>query len=411
MNPQDIKKEYEIFSHNPHLVYLDSAASSLTPDRVIKKLCEYYTTYRANIARGLYKVSTQATEKYEASRTTVAQFIGAQDEEIIFTSGTTMSLNMIAHGLGHTITSAHNIVTTTMEHHANFIPWQQICKRSGAQFRVADITQDGEIDQKDLMAQIDQNTQIVALTHVSNVLGTINPIKEIIAQIRTINPHTMVIIDAAQSVAHLPINVVDIDCDFLAFSMHKLFGPTGIGILYGKRACLEKLQPMFTGGEMIERVSTCDTTFRELPHRLEAGTPHIAGAIATGEAIRYITEIGFNAIHAHEQDILTYGIAQLRKHFGDRITIIGPREITKRSGLISFTFSNFHPHDIATILDDSVSVAIRAGQHCAMPLHLESLHLNATARISISIYNTKEDIDKLILGLHAVQKTLTNDKL
>lgn len=407
MNIQDIKKEYSIFSHNPHLIYLDSAATSLTPDRVIKKLCAYYTTYRANIARGLYKISAQATEEYETSRSAVANFIGAHNDEIVFTSGTTMSINMIAHGIAHIIEPTHNIVTTAAEHHANFIPWQQLCKKTGAEFRTTSITSHGEIDHDHIISLIDANTQIVALTHVSNVLGTINPIKDIIAQIRMINPHTVIVIDAAQSVAHLPVNVTDLDCDFLAFSMHKLFGPTGVGILYGKRSCLEKLQPMFTGGEMIEYVSTCDTTFRELPHRLEAGTPHIAGAIATGEAIRYITEIGFDAIRTHEQDILTYGIAQLREHFGDRITIIGPQEISKRSGLISFTFDTFHPHDIATILDNSVSVAIRAGQHCAMPLHLELLKLNATARISISIYNTRKDIDKLIEGLKKVDQTLS----
>jgi cysteine desulfurase/selenocysteine lyase len=401
------KEDFPIFTQNPQLVYLDSAATALTPQIVINKLCEYHTTYSANIARGLYAISTRATIEFEKSRQVVAQFIHAHENEIVFTSGTTMSLNMIAYGLNDTITTQKNIVTTAMEHHANFIPWQQLCKRKHAQFRVATITEDGEIDQNHLLDLIDSNTSVVALTHVSNVLGTINPIKEIIAKIRAKKPDTLIVIDAAQSIAHVPIDVVNIDCDFLAFSMHKVFGPTGVGILYGKQSSLEKLRPVFTGGDMIESVSTCATTFREIPHRLEAGTPHIAGVIATKTALDYLSHIGYPAIHAHEEELLTYCISQIHEHFGETITIIGPKEIKKRSGLISFTFGNFHPHDIATILDESVSTAIRAGQHCAMPLHLESLHINATARASFSIYNTKEDIDALIAGLHNVQKILS----
>ncbi|MFA5986315.1 MAG: SufS family cysteine desulfurase [Parcubacteria group bacterium] len=407
MNTIAKKEDFPIFTQNPQLVYLDSAATALTPQIVIDKLCEYYTTYNANIARGLYAISTRATIEFEASRQVVAQFINARENEIVFTSGTTMSLNMIAYGLADTITAQNNIVTTAMEHHANFIPWQQLCERTGAQFRVATITEDGEIDQNHLLDLIDADTSVVALTHVSNVLGTINPIKEIIAKIRTKKPDTLIVIDAAQSIAHLPIDVADIDCDFLAFSMHKVFGPTGVGILYGKKSSLEKLRPVFTGGDMIESVSTCTTTFRELPHRLEAGTPHIAGVIATKTALDYLSRIGYQAIRAHEEDLLAYCISQLKEHFGETITIIGPKEIEKRSGLISFTFGNFHPHDIATILDDSASVAIRAGQHCTMPLHIETLHINATARASFSIYNTREDIDALITGLKNVSDTLS----
>lgn len=407
MNIQDIKQDFPIFTRQKDLVYLDSAATSLTPQIVIDKLCDYYTTYNANIARGLYKISAQATEEFEMSRRSVAQFISADGDEIVFTSGTTMSLNMIAHGLAHNITSQHNIVTTVLEHHANFIPWQQVCKKSKATFRVAAITDRGEIDHENLLELIDENTRVIALTHISNVLGTIIPLQEIIKKIRKKNVNAIIVIDAAQSIAHMPINVKDLDCDFLAFSMHKIFGPTGVGVLYGKKDQLEKLQPLFTGGEMIESVSTCDTTFRELPHRLEAGTPDIAGVIASRAAIDYLLHIGFEKIIVHEKELLTYCMEQFHDHFGQKIRIIGPQNSVNRSGLISFTFDNFHPHDIATILDDSVSVAIRAGQHCTMPLHMESLHLSATARVSFSIYNTTKDIDKLIEGLHRVEKILS----
>ncbi len=407
MNIQDIKQDFPIFARQKDLVYLDSAATSLTPQTVIDKLCDYYTTYNANIARGLYKISAQATEEFEMSRGSIAQFIGANENEIVFTSGTTMSLNMIAHGLAHNITSQHNIVTTVLEHHANFIPWQQVCKNVKAEFRVAVLTDHDEVDQNDLLELIDENTRIIALTHVSNVLGTIIPLQDIIKKIRIKNPNVIIVVDAAQSIAHVPINVRDLDCDFLAFSIHKIFGPTGVGVLYGKKDQLEKLQPLFTGGEMIESVSTCDTTFRELPHRLEAGTPDIAVVIASRTAVDYLLHIGFETILTHEKELLTYCMEQFHDHFGQEIRIIGPQNSVNRSGLISFTFGSFHPHDIATILDDSVSVAIRAGQHCAMPLHMESLHLNATARVSFSVYNTKQDIDTLIVGLHAVQKTLS----
>jgi cysteine desulfurase/selenocysteine lyase len=411
MNTHDIKKDFPIFTEHPELIYLDSAATALTPNTVIDKMRAYYTTFNANIARGSYAIGEHATREYEASREAVARFIGAEPHEIVFTSGTTMSINMVAHGLSHILAADDNVVTTAMEHHANFIPWQQLCHQAKTVFRVAPITTDGLLDTKELLDLIDDRTRICALTHVSNVLGTINPLSAIIAEIRDKNPNTIIVVDAAQSIAHLPCDVVHLDCDFLAFSLHKLFGPTGVGVLYGKRECLAKLAPLLTGGDMIQEVTTRHTSFRENPHRLEAGTPNISGVVAVQEALDYVSTIGYDAIRAHDEMLLTYCINALDRHFHEKITIIGPDDITMRSGLISFTFGNYHPHDIATILDNESSIAIRAGQHCAMPLHMEYLHTAATARISFSIYNTTDDIDMLIDGLKKVERTLTNGKL
>lgn len=407
MDIDTIKRDYDIFTRDENLIYLDSCATSLTPRAVTAKLLEYYNSYNANIARGAYEMSTKATEEFELSREIVADFINAQLEETVFTSGTTASLNMIAHGLTSQITDTDNIVVTAMEHHANFIPWQRSCNHAHADFRVAPITDEGLLDVNALLELIDENTKILALTHVSNVLGTINPIKELTQKVRTKNPDTLIVVDAAQSSAHMPIDVTDMDCDFLAFSMHKLFGPTGVGVLYGKKERLEKLTPIFTGGEMIQEVTTACSTFRELPHRLEAGTPHIAGVIASQKAIAYAEIFGFEKIREHEKELLTYCINNLTEEFGSNIKIFGPRDVNLRSGAISFTFKNHHPHDIATILDDKKNVAIRAGQHCAMPLHLETLKTNATARASFSVYNKKTDIDVFIDGLKNVDEILS----
>jgi cysteine desulfurase / selenocysteine lyase len=411
MNTTNIKQHFAIFAKNPTLIYLDAAATSLTPCSVVEKISSYYTDFDANIARGTYKTSAYATEQYEVSRKMIADFISAKDEEIVFTSGTTASINTIAHGLTNMIAPGDTIVTTKAEHHANFVPWQILAKNTDATFIAIDPTTEGQIDQAFLLNAITPTTKIVALSHVSNVLGTINPLKEIIQKIRKKNPTTLIIVDAAQSIAHIPIDVRDLDCDFLAFSLHKLFGPTGVGVLYGKKEKLATLTPLFTGGEMIENVSSTCTTFREAPHRLEAGTPHIAGVIAVQEAINFVQKIGLENIHAHEMILTEYLIDCLTKNFGSNVTIFGPKNTTHRSSIVSFTFKDHHPHDISSILDNKKNIAIRAGQHCAMPLHTEVLHTNATARISLSIYNTKDDIIALIDGLRIVNKTLTNGKL
>lgn len=406
MNTREIKKNFAIFDAHPNLIYLDSAATSLTPRTVIDHDSSYYKNYDANIARGTYDTSAQATQLYEKSRQMMSDFLSAKVDEIIFTSGTTASINMIAHGLSHIFQPGDVVITTKAEHHANFVPWQMLAKERSATFTTVDITNDGHIDHKDLFNAIDHRTKIIALTHVSNVLGTVNPIKELIAQIRKINNDILIIVDAAQSAAHMPINVKELDCDFLAFSVHKIFGPTGVGVLYGKKEKLEKLTPLFTGGEMITEVSSTCTSFADLPHRLEAGTPNIAGVIATAQAIKFIDMVGFDIIHTREKDLTQYCIDKMKTSFTEDLTIYGPKDIKKRSSIVSFTFKNYHPHDIASILDEKKSIAIRAGQHCAMPLHTEHLGVNATARISLSIYNTKEDIDQLIDGLKLVDKIL-----
>ena len=407
MNIDNIKNNFAIFEKNPELIYLDSAATSLTPKSVVEKITSYHTDYDANIARGAYKTSAKATEEHEKSRMMMAQFLCANLDEIVFTSGATASLNMIAHGLAHLICPGDEIITTKAEHHANFVPWQILAKQAGAHFITTRLENDGQIDVNSLLELITEKTKIISLAHISNVLGTVNPIKKIIKDIRKKRSDIVIVIDAAQSAAHTPINVTDIDCDFLALSLHKLHGATGVGVLYGKKEKLEKLMPIFTGGEMIEEVTSTCTTFTELPHRLEAGTPHIAGIISVQESLNFIKKIGFETIQQHESELVRYCMTQLGKNFGNHITILGPEDPDKRSNVISFTFKNYHPHDIASILDDKKNIAIRAGQHCAMPLHLEGLKVRATARVSLSIYNTKNDIDQLITGLKEVESVLS----
>ncbi|MCK4635965.1 MAG: cysteine desulfurase [Candidatus Moranbacteria bacterium] len=400
------KKDFTILRNNPELTYLDSTASSLTPDSVVEKINEYYKNYRANIARGVYKTSEQATEEYEKTRQKVANFINAAEKEIVFTSGTTMSLNMIAYGLSNLVGENNNIVTTAMEHHANFIPWQQLAKNKEAEFRVTNIDKQGRLDLNDLKNKVDKNTKILTFTYVSNVLGTINPVKEIIQEVKKINPEIITVVDAAQASPHLKLDVKNLDCDFLAFSGHKMLGPTGVGVLYGKIEKLKLLKPIFTGGEMISEVTCQASTFAELPHRLEAGTPNIAGAIAFKESLKYLKKVGFENIQKHEQKLVKYTFEKMKNEFGDDVKIFGPEKVEEHSGSISFTFKKYHPHDIAAILDQEKNVCIRVGMHCAMPLHREFLNVHATARLSVYLYNDKNDIDKFIEGLKRIEEIL-----
>jgi cysteine desulfurase/selenocysteine lyase len=400
------KKDFAIFKHHPDLIYLDSGATSLTPDCVLKKEKEYYTQYNANIARGVYSLSEKATNEYEKVRQITATFLNANEQEIIFTSGTTMSLNMIAFGLTNFIKKDDIILTTAMEHHANFIPWQKLAQEKKANFKIVNIDEQGRLDLVDLKNKIKTNTKILALTYVSNVLGIINPLEKIIKFARQKNPKIIIIVDAAQATPHLMLDVKKIDCDFLAFSTHKMLGPTGVGVLWGKYEKLELLKPMLTGGEMIDEVNCQQSSFTKLPHRLEAGTPNIAGVIAFGEALKYLQKIGLKNIQIHEKKLLKYAIKKIKENFGEKITIYGPRSIKERSGLISFTFQNYHPHDIASILDGEENVCVRAGMHCAMPLHREFLKIPATTRASFYFYNNFNDIDKLIAGLKKVEEIL-----
>lgn len=400
-NARKIKKDFPIFTNHPELVYLDSTATSLKPQQVIDKENEYYTKYTANIFRGIYKISEKATAEYEGVRQKVAQLIGAKNAlEIVFTRNTTESINLVVHGLENEISPEHEILVSIAEHHSNFVPWQQLAKRKKAKFHAVDIDEKGLIKEKYLLSLINDATKVVGLFHISNVLGTINPLKEIIAKIKMINPKCIVVVDGAQAVPHLEVNVVDLGCDFYAFSSHKMLGPTGVGVLWGKYELLEKIPPYQMGGEMIESVYLDHTNFKKPPYRFEAGTPHIAGVIGLGVAIDYLQKLGMKNIRNHEIELTRYAQKKLNKIEG--LKIVGPQDPEKRSGVIAFTMNEAHAHDIAQVLD-SDNICIRAGHHCAMPLHLY-LNISSTARASFYIYTTKEDVDKLIKGLEKVLK-------
>ncbi len=414
-----IKQDFPIYNYHPEIVYLDSTATSLNPKVVVDKLTEYYYKYPANIFRGLYKISEKATNEYEESRKEVARFINAKSKEIIFTRNTTESINLITYSLGKKILQKDDeIVTSIMEHHSNFVPWQVLSLENNLKFKIINLDSQGNLFLKEetenklsansnfklLEKIITKKTKILALTYVSNVLGTINPIKKIISKAKEINPQLIVIIDAAQAVPHIKIDVQDLGCDFLAFSSHKMLGPTGVGVLWGRYDLLERMFPFQYGGEMIREVRINKTVYNKPPYKFEAGTPHIGGVIALKEAIRYIQNIGYSNIRHHEEEILKYAFSRLKEEFQAKINILGPKDVKKRCSLIAFSFDQIHPHDIGQILDES-NICVRAGHHCAMQLH-HYLGLTATARASFYIYNDQEDVDKLINGLKKVRKVL-----
>ena len=373
-------------------MYLDSAATAQKPQVVIDAVSDYYKYDNANVHRGVHTLGQRATDAYEGARETVTQFIHAKDsKEIIFTRGTTSSINIVARSYGDAfITAGDEIVLTEMEHHSNLIPWQQVAKRTGATLKFIPLEADGTITMTSVKETITEKTKLVAITHVSNVLGTINPIKAI-----TNYAHDMgavVLVDGAQAVPHMAVDVVDLDCDFYAFSGHKLGAPTGIGVLYGKAALLNQMEPVEFGGEMIDFVSLTGATFKELPWKFEGGTPIIAGAVGLAKAIDYLQAIGFDKITAHEKALTDYAMSKLKQL--DGVDIYGPEE---RCGLITFNLTGVHPHDTATVLD-SFGVAVRAGHHCCQPL-MKWLNVTATARASFYVYNTFEDVDLFIDGL------------
>ena len=383
------------------LVYLDSAATSQKPIAVIEALSTYYREYNSNVHRGVHTLGTKATDGYEGAREKVRRFIGANStQEIIFTRGTTTALNMVAQSYGLTnVKEGDEIVITYMEHHANIIPWQQVAKATGATLKYIPLQEDGTIALQDVEETVTSQTKIVSVAHVSNVLGTINPIKEI-AKIAHRNGAVMVV-DGAQSSPHMKIDVQDLDCDFFAFSGHKMCAPTGIGALYGKRELLEKMEPVEFGGEMIDFVGLQESTWKELPWKFEAGTPIIAGAIGLGAAIDFLEQIGLENIEAHEHRLAQYALEQLNQVEG--MTIYGPKH---RAGLITFNIDDVHPHDVATVLD-AEGIAVRAGHHCAQPL-MKWLKVSATARASFYLYNTEEEIDKLVAGLIKTKEYFSN---
>lgn len=377
------------------VVYLDSAATSQKPQAVIDAVSHYYETSNANVHRGVHTLGNLATDAYEGARDKVRAFINANEAaEIIFTRGTTTSLNLVAQSYGMmNVEEGDEIVISYMEHHSNIIPWQQVAKAKKATLKYIELTEDGEITLDAVKAQVTDKTKIVSVAYASNVLGTINPVKEI-AEIAHAHGAVMVV-DAAQAAPHLKIDVQNINCDFLAFSGHKMCAPTGIGVLYGKRALLDAMEPVEFGGEMIDFVGLHDSTWKELPWKFEGGTPIIAGAVGLGAAIDYLEEIGLDNIAHHEQELVAYAIERMQEIEG--IELYGPLDPARRAGLITFNLQEVHPHDLATVLDMN-GIAIRAGHHCAQPL-MKWLEQSATARASFYLYNTKEDIDQFVEGL------------
>jgi len=389
LNVQKIRNNYPIFQRHPQLVYLDSAATSQKPDVVIEGIKKFYEAENANIHRGIYDLAAQTSTKYEAVRQKVADLIGAQTQHsIVYTSGTTDSINLVAQGfLAPRINTGDEVLISAMEHHANLIPWQMLCKAKGAHLRVIPITDKGEIDLMEFRKMLHDKVKFLAIAHISNTLGTINPVGEMIQEAKKYQ--IPVLLDAAQSIAHLPLEVQALDCDFLAFSGHKMFGPTGIGVLYGKEEHLAIMEPMRFGGDMIRDVSFEETTFALPPQRFEAGTTNIAGVIGLGYAIDYLLEFDRAEIHVRMKELRNYALDRLAEVPG--IRIVG--EAAQCSGIVSFMLGEVHPHDVATFLG-AEQIAVRAGHHCTQPL-MRYLQIPATTRASFSIYTQESEIDSL----------------
>ncbi len=396
-----IRAEFPILDQQVHgkpLVYLDNAATTQKPRAVIDAISHYYQADNANIHRGVHTLSQRATDEYEGAREKVRGFINAADSrEIIFTRGTTEAINLLAQSYGRPrFKPGDEILITAMEHHSNIVPWQMLCEQTGAVLKVAPIDEAGELILDEFHQLLSPRTKLVAVVHISNALGTINPVKKIIDAAHAVG--AVVLLDGAQAVAHTPVDVQALDCDFYAFSAHKLYGPTGVGVLYGKREWLEAMPPYQGGGDMIRMVTFEKTEYNSLPYKFEAGTPHIAGGIALGAAIDYVSAIGLEAIAAHEDDLLRYATERATRLPGLRL--IGTAR--EKAGILSFVLGRIHPHDIGTILDHE-GVAIRAGHHCAMPV-MDFFAVPATARASFAVYNTREDVDRLIAAIHKVNE-------
>ncbi|SEI79101.1 cysteine desulfurase [Paenibacillus polymyxa] len=396
MNTALIREQFPILHQeiNGHpLVYLDNAATSQKPLAVIEAIKHYYEFDNSNVHRGVHTLGSRATDAYEGAREKVARFLNAKrSQEIIFTRGTTTALNLVASSYGRAnCKEGDEIVITQMEHHSNLIPWQQVAKATGANLKYIPLQEDGSVDLADVEKTVTEHTKIVAIAHVSNVLGVVNPVKEIAAIAH--RKGAVIVVDGAQSTPHMKVDVQDIDADFYAFSGHKMCAPTGIGALYGKKALLENMEPVEFGGEMIDDVGLYESTWKELPWKFEGGTPIIAGAVGLGAAIDFLESIGLDAIAQHESRLSNYALKRLREVEG--LTIYGPAE--RHVGLVTFNLDDVHPHDVATVLD-SKGVAIRAGHHCCQPL-MRWLKASATARASFYLYNTEEDIDALVSAL------------
>ena len=405
-NPFELNRVRENFPildqdiNGSKLIYFDNAASTQKPSRVIKSIKQYYESDHSNVHRGVHSLSIRATESYEKSRRVISSYINAKHEhEVIHTKGTTEAINLVAQSISDQIKENDEILISAMEHHSNIVPWQELCKRTGACLKVIPINEAGEINLDEMNRLISSKTRIISITHVSNTLGTINPIKKIINLAKSVDALTL--IDGAQAAAHMRIDVQDIDCDFYVFSGHKLYGPTGTGVLYGKEEILNSLNPYQYGGEMILKVTFDETTYNSLPHKFEAGTPNIAGAIGLMHAIEYLKEIDFDSAIDHEMTVHDYALKQLK--LLPNLKIVGAAK--DKSSIISFTIGELHPHDVGTILNQK-AVAVRTGHHCTMPL-MDFYQIPGTIRASFSFYNSKEEVDVLISALELATEMLS----
>ena len=402
-NVETIRESFPILNrevNNKLLVYLDNAATAQKPQSVIDALSHYYTNYNANIHRGIHSLAEEATAAYEATRVTVQKFIGAAlPEEIIFTRGTTEGINLVAYTWGRqNINAGDEIIISEMEHHSNIVPWQILCEEKNAVLKVIPVDDNGELLMDEFRKLLSSKTKLVSIVHVSNALGTVNPVKEIIDAAHDVG--AVVLVDGAQSTVHLDIDVQELDCDFFAFSGHKVYGPTGVGALYGKKKILENMPVFMGGGEMIKEVTFEKTTYNSLPYKYEAGTPNIADTIALKVALDFITETGKDIVRKHENNLLKYATEQLGTIPGLRI--IGKAK--EKVSLVSFVIKNIHPQDIGVLLDNQ-GIAVRTGHHCTQPL-MKRFGIPGTVRASFAMYNTKEEIDRLIAGLHKAIKML-----
>ena len=403
LNIEDIRKDFPILSREVNskpLVYLDNAATSQTPQQVIDCIVDYYSNYNANIHRGVHALSQEATDKYEAARQTIQKHFNAQKaHEIIFTSGTTHGINLIANGFASFLNKDDEILVSALEHHSNIVPWQMLCEKTGAILKVIPMNEEGELVMSQFDNLLSTNTKLVFVNHISNALGTINPIKEIIDKAHKVD--AAVLVDGAQACPHLKIDVQSLDVDFYVVSAHKMCGPTGVGALYGKEEWLNKLPPYQGGGEMIAEVTFEKTTYADLPHKFEAGTPNICGGIAFGAAIDYMNSIGFKNIANYEHELLEYATQKLSKING--LKIYGTSK--QKTSVISFNLEGIHPYDVGTLLD-KMGIAVRTGHHCAQPI-MNYYNIPGTVRASFAFYNTKSEIDKLVDGIKKAQMMLS----
>jgi cysteine desulfurase/selenocysteine lyase len=401
LDPERIRADFPILHQDVHghpLVYLDNAASTQKPTAVLDAMRYYYEHDHANVHRGIHELSRRATDAYEDARAKVARWINAPDAaELIWTRGTTEGINLVADGWGYSnLNEGDEIILSILEHHSNLIPWQMVAKRTGAKLRFVDVDEEGRLRMDEFEALLGEKTKVVSLGHVSNSIGTINPIQEIAAKARAAG--ALMVVDGAQGAPHLPVDVQALGCDFYAFSAHKMCGPTGIGALWGRRELLEAMDPYQGGGEMISVVELETSTWAELPHKFEAGTPNIAGAVGFGAAVDYLEGIGRDAVRAHEVELVGYALEKMAEI--PWIRVFGPPSPEERSGVVAFEVEGAHPHDVATILD-AHGVAIRAGHHCTQPL-MRRLGVPATNRASFYIYNTRDEVDVMVGALHAV---------